>query len=120
MGPILTAIVPTCSSPSEDSIAAPGRHGATRCMSSMTSHARSTGAGTVNSFSSLNARLRSERLEELPLAGTEQLRDRLFLHQPREVLGVHVGVVARLVRVLLVEVEELRVLAGAVRLVVEV
>ena len=59
IGPILIVIVPWCSSPSAPSIAAPGRHGATRSTSSSTAHACSTGAGTVNSFSSFIASRRT-------------------------------------------------------------
>src|SRR3954453_17436058 len=58
-----------------------------------------------------------DRRVERPLALGQELRDRFLLDQTREVLGVLMGLVARLVDVLLVEEEQLRVLLRALRLV---
>src|SRR4051794_7110287 len=61
-----------------------------------------------------------DRLVELARAVLEQFRDRLLLHEPREVLGVLMGLVAGLVDVLLVEVEQARVLGRPLGLVEDV
>src|SRR3954454_21412851 len=58
-----------------------------------------------------------DRRVERPLALGQELRDRLLLDEPGEVLGVLVGLVARLVDVLLVEEEQVRVLLRSLRLV---
>src|SRR3954447_7370477 len=60
-----------------------------------------------------------ERREELALTVLEQLGDRVVVREAREVVGLAVRAVARLVHVLLVEEEELGVLDRAVRLVEE-
>src|SRR3954453_9673673 len=60
-----------------------------------------------------------DRRVERPLALGQELRDLLLLDEPGEVLGVLVGLVARLVDVLLVEEEQVRVLLRSLRLVEE-
>src|SRR3954453_2100788 len=58
-----------------------------------------------------------DRRVERSLAIGQELGDRVLLDQAREVLGVLMGLVARLVDVLLIEEEQVRVLLGALRLV---
>ena len=52
IGPTFTLIRPLMLSPSTESREAPGMQGATLSTSSSTSHARSSGTGTVNECSS--------------------------------------------------------------------
>src|SRR5215210_3134740 len=95
-GPRRMVMVPLYSSPDSSSRAAPGRHGVILSRSSRVSHACSTGASTVNSFSIFTGVL---PLEELLLQAVGEaahdLTRHLFVHAAPE-LGypareVHVG-----------------------------